>query len=78
MAGVFMFKNVRHLEFSRMDELIPAVLTLILMPLTFNISVGIAAGFISWTALKILTGASGKSGPACGSARCWRCPPWPK
>jgi len=56
MAGVFMFKNVRHLEFSRMDELIPAVLTLILMPLTFNISVGIAAGFISWTALKILTG----------------------
>jgi len=39
-----------------MDELIPAVLTLILMPLTFNISVGIAAGFISWTALKILTG----------------------
>ncbi len=56
MAGVFMFKNIRYLEFSRMDELIPAVLTLILMPLTFNISVGIAAGFISWTALKILTG----------------------
>lgn len=56
IAGVFMFKNVRHLDYARLDEMIPAVLTLILMPLTFNISVGIAAGFISWTLLKILTG----------------------
>jgi len=56
ITGVLMFKNIRHLEFSRLDEMIPAVLTLILMPLTYSISVGIAAGFISWTFLKVLTG----------------------
>ena len=56
ITGVYMFRNVLHLDFERLDELIPAVLTLILMPLTFTISVGIAAGFLSWTVLKILTG----------------------
>ena len=56
ITGVFMFKNIRHLDFTRLDELIPAVLTMILMPLTYTISIGIAAGFVSWTLLKILTG----------------------
>lgn len=56
IAGVYMFRNVRHLDFEHLDELIPAVLTLVLMPLTYTISVGIAAGFLSWTVLKILTG----------------------
>ena len=56
ITGVFMFRNIRHLDFAQLDELIPAVLTMILMPLTYTISVGIAAGFVSWTLLKILTG----------------------
>ena len=56
ITGVYMFKNVRHLDYARLDELIPAVLTMILMPLTYTISVGIAAGFVSWTLIKILTG----------------------
>jgi len=56
ITGVFMFKNIRHLDYSRLDELIPAVLTLILMPLTYSISIGIAVGFVSWTLLKVLTG----------------------
>jgi len=56
ITGVYMFKNIRHLDYERLDEVIPAVLTMILMPLTFTISVGIAAGFVSWTLLKILTG----------------------
>lgn len=60
IAGVYMFRNVRHLEFAKLDELIPAVLTIILMPLTYTISVGIAAGFISWTLLKVLTGRGGE------------------
>ncbi|NLB66525.1 MAG: NCS2 family permease [Lentisphaerae bacterium] len=56
IAGVYMFRSIRHLDFSRLDELIPAVLTIILMPLTYTISVGIAAGFLSWTLLKVMTG----------------------
>lgn len=56
ITGVLMFKNVRHLDYAKLDELIPAVLTMILMPLTYTISIGIAAGFVSWTLLKILTG----------------------
>jgi AGZA family xanthine/uracil permease-like MFS transporter len=56
ITGVIMFKNIRHLDYTQLDELIPAVLTMILMPLTYTISVGIAIGFISWTLLKMLTG----------------------
>lgn len=56
ITGVYMFKNIRHLDYGRLDELIPAVLTMILMPLTYTISVGIATGFVSWTLLKIMTG----------------------
>ena len=36
------------------------MLTMILMPLTFNITVGIGAGFISWVFLKIVRGKMGE------------------
>ena len=34
----------------------PALLTMILMPLTYDITVGIGAGFISWVLLKAVRG----------------------
>jgi AGZA family xanthine/uracil permease-like MFS transporter len=37
---------------------IPAFLTIILMPFTYNITVGIGAGFIAWVVIKIAKGHS--------------------
>jgi NADH-quinone oxidoreductase subunit H len=35
---------------------LPALLTIILMPLTYDITVGIGAGFISWVFIKVIKG----------------------
>ncbi|MDQ3937734.1 MAG: NCS2 family permease, partial [Chloroflexota bacterium] len=40
----------------RVDEIFPVLITLIVMPLTFSITEGIAAGFVSYVFLKLITG----------------------
>jgi AGZA family xanthine/uracil permease-like MFS transporter len=40
----------------RVDELFPVLITLIVMPLTFSITEGIAAGFVTYVFLKLVTG----------------------
>lgn len=54
IVGIFMVKEVANIDFSNYEESIPAILTLIVMPLTFSISMGMAFGFISWVFLKII------------------------
>ena len=49
-----MFTLVKDIDFSAMEEGIPALLTIILMPLTYNITVGIGAGFITWVLIKLV------------------------
>ena len=39
-----------------MEDGIPALLTMILMPLTYDITVGIGAGFVSWVLIKLAKG----------------------
>jgi adenine/guanine/hypoxanthine permease len=56
MVGVFMFRSVKDLEFGRLEDIMPAFLTMILIPLTFSITQGILWGFISHTALYLLAG----------------------
>jgi len=46
-VGVFMFRNVARIDFTRLECGIPAFLTIILMPLTYSISMGLAFGFIA-------------------------------
>jgi adenine/guanine/hypoxanthine permease len=41
---------------SRIDVVFPVLVTLIVMPLTFTITEGIAAGFVSYVFLKLVTG----------------------
>lgn len=54
--GAAMVGAARELELSRFDDALPAFLTLALMPFTFSIANGIAAGIVSWVALKLLSG----------------------
>jgi adenine/guanine/hypoxanthine permease len=54
LVGYLMFTLVKDIPFGEMEDGIPALLTIILMPLTFNITVGIGAGFISWVFIKLV------------------------
>ncbi|MFQ5882967.1 MAG: NCS2 family permease [Candidatus Methylomirabilales bacterium] len=56
VVGSIMVRNVRHIPWEEYTEAIPAFLTMIIMPLTFSITEGIAFGFIAFTFLKIVRG----------------------
>jgi len=56
IVGCFMIKNVRRIAWDDFGESIPAFLTIMIMPLTFSITEGIAFGFISYTLLKAVQG----------------------
>ncbi len=55
LVGITMFDSVLKINFNDLTEIIPAVLTVIIMPLTSNITYGIAMGLISYTILKLCT-----------------------
>jgi AGZA family xanthine/uracil permease-like MFS transporter len=56
LVGYLMFVQIRDIPVDNVEEGLPALLTMILMPLTYDISVGIGAGFIAWTLLKVVRG----------------------
>jgi len=56
LVGYLMFTQVKDIKVSDMEDGIPALLTMILMPLTYDITVGIGAGFISWVLIKVAKG----------------------
>jgi AGZA family xanthine/uracil permease-like MFS transporter len=56
IVGVFMFKNIKLIDFADFRESIPAFLIIIMMPLTFSISNGLSFGFISYIIINALSG----------------------
>ena len=56
VVGSLMMRSVRDIDWDDFTEALPAFLTLVLMPLTFSITDGIAFGFISYALLKVVTG----------------------
>jgi adenine/guanine/hypoxanthine permease len=56
LVGYLMFTLVRDIDVSDVESGIPALLTMILMPLTYDITVGIGAGFISWVVIQVVRG----------------------
>ena len=46
-VGFLMVRLIKDIDFTRLEEGFPALLGLILMPLTFSITVGIGAAFIT-------------------------------
>lgn len=51
-----MFRSVGKISFSKIEEGLPAFLTIILIPLTFSITQGILWGFISHVGLYLIVG----------------------
>ncbi len=56
LVGALMFRNLSELETEKLEDLIPAFLTIILIPFTFSITQGIIWGFISYVAIRVLRG----------------------
>lgn len=56
IVGALMMQDVVHIRFREFSVALPAFLTIILMPLTFNIATGFGFGFISFVALRLLCG----------------------
>jgi AGZA family xanthine/uracil permease-like MFS transporter len=56
LVGFLMMQQVRHIAWDDFEIAIPAFLTIILMPFTYSISVGIGAGFIAYVLIKVVRG----------------------
>ena len=56
LVGYLMFTLVKDIPVADVEDGLPALLTIILMPLTYDITVGIGAGFISWVLIKVVRG----------------------
>ena len=57
-VALLMMSGMQHLSWSDPTELLPALLTIIMVPLSFSIANGIAAGFLSYVILKVIAGKS--------------------
>ena len=55
-VGVLMMGGVKDLNFRKMDEGVPAFVTISFMPFTYSIANGIAAGLITYVLIKLLAG----------------------
>jgi AGZA family xanthine/uracil permease-like MFS transporter len=56
LVGFLMMQQVRGIDWDDLEIAIPAFLTIVLMPFTYSISVGIGAGFIAYVVIKAARG----------------------
>ncbi len=56
IVGAMMFELVRHIEWSEPGIALPVLLTIVLMPMTYSITNGVGADFISCSVLALLAG----------------------
>jgi AGZA family xanthine/uracil permease-like MFS transporter len=56
IVGAMMFELVRHLEWKEPGIALPVLLTIVLMPMTYSITNGVGAGFVSYSVLALLGG----------------------
>ncbi len=56
VVGCMMMGSIAKITWSQLLTALPAFLTMVLMPLTYSISNGIAGGILCWCAVHVLTG----------------------
>jgi AGZA family xanthine/uracil permease-like MFS transporter len=59
LVGFLMMQQVKNIEWDDLEIGLPAFLTIVLMPFTYSISVGIGAGFIAYVLIKVARGKAG-------------------
>ena len=55
-VAILMLSGMEALDWSDMTEILPALVTIIMIPLSFSIANGIALGFITYVAVKFFAG----------------------
>lgn len=63
IVGFLMMQQVKVIEWDDLEIAIPAFLTIVLMPFTYSITVGIGAGFIVYTLIKVVLGKTSQIHP---------------
>ncbi|WP_319371202.1 NCS2 family permease [uncultured Ilyobacter sp.] len=63
IVGVYMFKNIREIDFTDFKIAIPSFITILMMPLTYSISVGLSFGFVAYVVVHAGTGEFDKINP---------------
>jgi len=56
LVGFLMMQQVKGIDWDDLEIAIPAFLTIVLMPFTYSITVGIGAGFIVYVFIKLVRG----------------------
>ncbi|HET8605333.1 MAG TPA: NCS2 family permease [Marmoricola sp.] len=63
LVGFLMMQQVKGIHWDDLEIAIPAFLTIVLMPFTYSISVGIGAGFVAYVLIKAARGKGGQVHP---------------
>ena len=63
LVGFLMMQQVKNIDWDDVEIAIPAFLTIVLMPFTYSISVGIGAGFLAYVLIKVVRGKAGAVHP---------------
>ena len=64
IVGALMFRSIKHIGFEKLEDALPAFLTVALIPLTFSITQGLLWGFVAHAALYALAGRRRELPPA--------------
>ncbi|MEZ5097412.1 MAG: NCS2 family permease [Nocardioides sp.] len=56
LVGFLMMQQVKGIDWDDLEIAIPAFLTIVLMPFTYSITVGIGAGFLAYVVIKLVKG----------------------
>ena len=60
IVGLLMVSAIKEIDFEDFTEGLPAFMCIIMMPFTYSIANGVAAGIIFYTILKVITGKASK------------------
>jgi len=63
MVGLFMMKEIKRIDFNNMEEALPAFIIVVMIALSYNISTGLAFGFVSFVLIKLVAGKAGQVKP---------------
>jgi AGZA family xanthine/uracil permease-like MFS transporter len=56
IVGMLMLSPMKHLDFNDLTEVIPAFTVIVLMSFTYNVGIGMTAGFVVYPVIKVLSG----------------------
>ncbi|MGJ5831658.1 NCS2 family permease [Streptomyces ossamyceticus] len=63
VIGAMMMTNARHVDWADRATAVPVFLTVVIMPFTYSITAGVAAGVVSYVAIKLAQGRAREIGP---------------